>query len=128
MGNEIKETDSGLGKARLFSKGDSVLTRQFRKKPDWIPGELLHLVSPHSWLIKRYTGEVAWCHMDHIRRTASQAEHSSQQPTKRGFSNGPFVSREVLESSEDAPSSNPHTARWLRPPEGRRPSGLGREE
>ena len=52
---------------RAFSMGQSVMVKNFRSGPDWLPGEIVQLLGPLTYLVDVGNGRFWKRHVDHLK-------------------------------------------------------------
>ena len=96
-----KVNHNAHARPRCFKEGDSVVARNFSgTKATWVPGEVLEVRGPLTYLIRLEGGRIRKRHVDHIRRADALGQLNLSSST--------FESWSTLPSSET--DLNPTTA------------------
>ena len=128
---EAKQKAGPNKTVRQFSENDNVFVRNFSGKPSWVPGTILKVTGPLSYVIKLQDGKTVRRHVDHVRSreipsTVPQlpsslvdldlpTELSQEDATESNRADPPIVDPEP--NAPDPPPSPRRSTRDRRPPD-----------
>ena len=53
---------------RLFTEGESVYVRNYRRGEKWLPGCIVQVSGPMSFRVKLLSGKTVKCHVNQMRK------------------------------------------------------------
>ena len=64
---EKQQKHNSKARSRSFQNGDLVYVKNFSPGPQWVPGKVIEISGPVSYVIQLNDGRQRRCHIDHLR-------------------------------------------------------------
>ena len=95
-------------RSREFSVGDRVLVRNLRPGPDWIPGNIVEVLGPVTYIVETLEGGQHWKrHIDQLKDWLAPAGGDTQVPPPESPNEAFFPEDTPVEPPHDSDATEP---------------------
>ena len=89
---------------RTFGEGEEVFVKNHRAGDPWLPGEIIKVTGPVSYMVKMADGNVVRSHQDHLRSRYAGGQASQSQPTEDVDDSDSHITEDPGQPDRDTPS------------------------